>query len=109
MGITLTTVSRHKTADQFKINATATFDSSYATGGEAFSASTLGLAYIEDVVVNDSKGYTFDPTVAAGGATCTIKAYYVDYTNTTTDGALIEVASTEDLSSVAPIITVYGK
>jgi len=108
MAITLSNIVRKSSGNQFKMTATATFDSSYATGGEQFSAATLGLAYIEDVVVNDSKGYTFDPVIATGGLTCKLLAYWDDG-NATSDGALVQVTSTTDMSAVAPTITVYGK
>jgi len=101
-------MSRSVSGDEFVVKATATFDSSYLTGGESFSASTLGLSYITSVVVNDSKGYTYDTVVASGGATCKLLAYWDDG-NATSDGALVQVTSTTDMSAVAPKITVYGK
>lgn len=85
---------------------TITFDSSYATGGEAITAALLELNIVEDLRVDPSAGYVFewdktnakikayrqkDPA-AAGGA----------------DIALPEVANAVDLSLVAPRFRAEG-
>lgn len=108
MAITLSAMTRAKSGDEFKVRATATFDSSYATGGEQFTAAALGLAYITEVAVSKSLGYTYDAVIATGGATCKLLAYWDDG-NAASDGALVQVTSATDMSAVAPTITVYGK
>jgi hypothetical protein len=103
MAVSLSSIAKHKISDQFKVNATLTFDSSYTTGGKSFNATDLGLAIIEDGMVTDSKGYTYDFTPAVGGTTATVKVY------TSASGALAEVANATNLSTLAPKIVVYGK
>lgn len=85
---------------------TITFDSSYATGGEAVTAASMELTSIDDLRVDSSAGYVFewdktnakikayrqkDPA-AAGGA----------------DIALPEVANAIDLSLVIPRFRAEG-
>tara|TARA_R110000824_G_scaffold15892_1_gene66613 strand:+ start:7290 stop:7613 length:324 start_codon:yes stop_codon:yes gene_type:complete len=81
---------------------TATFDSSYATGGEALTAATLGLESIHIVLLSmENSGYV---------------AQY-DYTNSKialyeagADGAILdEVANTTDVSAVAVRVLVFGR
>lgn len=108
MALSLTYGERQNPGSQFMIPATVTFDSSYLTGGETLTAATFGLDRFENIVVTDSEGYTYDTDIATGGATALLKAYYADY-STSTDGALIEVANTVDLSAVSVNIMVYGR
>lgn len=103
MAVSITNVVRHKIGDQFKVNATLTFDSSYPTGGESIDASLLGLTIIEDGLVSDSKGYAYDFVPASGGATANVLVY------TSASGALAQVANATNLSTLAPKIVVYGK
>ena len=80
-------------------------DSSYATGGEAVTAAQLGLGSIETLVLNQAEdGYVFHWDASAE----TIIAYYADY-DAVADGALIEVASTTDLSSVVIEFVATGR
>lgn len=80
-----------------------TFDSSYPTGGEAFSTSDLGFGTVFYVEVLPTAGYVFEYVASTGK----IKAYWVD---TTTDGAaMAEVANTTNLSTVTAIVKVVGK
>lgn len=75
MALTVTYGDRQRLGSQFAIPFTATFDSSYLTGGETLTAALFGLDRFENIVAEDSEGYTYDLDVATGGATATLKAY----------------------------------
>lgn len=75
MGLTITYGERQNLGSQFAIPFTATFDDSYLTTGEVITASYFALDRFENVMIEDSEGYTFDVDVATGGATASIKAY----------------------------------
>jgi len=86
------------------VTANVTFDSSYATGGEAISVSSLGLTRLDFMWVSGDDGYVpqWDGSLTAPK----IKLYWVD---TTTDGApMAEVASTTDVSSVVVKVFAFG-
>ena len=81
---------------------TCTFDSSYATGGEALTATTLGLESIHFVALSmENSGY--------------VTQY--DYTNSKialyeagADGAILdEVANTTNVSAVVVRVLVFGR
>lgn len=81
---------------------TCTFDSSYATGGEALTAATLGLESIHFVALSmENSGY--------------VPQY--DYTNAKialyeagADGAILdEVASATDVSAVKVRVLAFGR
>ena len=81
---------------------TATFDSSYATGGEALTATTLGLESLHIVLLSiENSGYV---------------AQY-DYTNSKialyeagADGAILdEVGNTTDVSAVVVRVLAFGR
>lgn len=105
MAIAVSNTVKHSSGDQFKVIGTITFDSSYPTGGETLTVSNLGLAYLEDMSFTDSSGYTYDITIAAGGATAVIKVYW----SAGSAAAMAEVSNTTDLSAVAPKFVAYGK
>lgn len=87
---------------------TVDFDSSYATGGEAFNAeSEAGFSDIVQVWVAPKNGFTFEYVDSATAANRKIKAFWVD---TTTDGAAqVEVTSTTNLSTVTGVpVIVFG-
>lgn len=108
MSVSVTYGDRGKNATQFSIPFTLTFDDSYPTGGETITAVNFGLDRFENISISQSKGYTFDAIIAAGGATALIKAYYAEY-STSTDGVLIDVANETDLSAVSVTGVAYGK
>lgn len=86
------------------VTADVTFDSSYATGGEAISVSSLGLTRLDFMWVSPDDGYLpqWDGSLTAPK----IKLFWVD---TTVDGAaLAEVASTTDVSSVVVKVFAFG-
>lgn len=83
------------------------FDSSYPTGGEALTAADLGF---EDAAANlivhvpMKSGYMFE----YDGTNAKIKAYYGD-NNNASDGPLIEVPNTTDLSALTDVLVIaYG-
>ena len=86
------------------VTATVTFDSSYATGGEAVSLTSLGLNRLDFVWVDNTNGY-----IAAWDGSTTapkVKLFWVD---TTVDGAaLAEVPNTTDVSSVVARLFAFG-
>lgn len=86
------------------VTADVTFDSSYATGGEAISVSSLGLTRLDFMWVSPDDGFL--PQWDGSLTSPKIKLFWVD---TTVDGAaLAEVASTTDVSSVAVKVFAFG-
>ena len=86
------------------VTATVTFDSSYATGGEAISLTSLGLNRLDFLWAVTSDGYV--PSWNGSTTAPKVKLYWVD---TTTDGAaLAEVPSTTDVSAVVVRIFAFG-
>jgi hypothetical protein len=79
-----------------EVRGTITFDSSYATGGEAVTLTQLGLTRLDWLTVNTTDGHV--PAWDGSTSTPKVKLFWVD---TTTDGApLAEVPSTTDVSAV---------
>lgn len=96
MGLTLTKVSRNQAGQRREALYDFVFDSSYPTGGEALTAAQLGLKQIETLeVVESPDGYFFD----YDRANSKLKAFYVD-NNNASDGPIIQVPDTTDLSAV---------
>lgn len=86
------------------VTATVTFDSSYATGGEAISLTSLGLNRLDFIWAVTQDGYV--PAWDGSTTAPKIKLFWVD---TTTDGAaLAEVPSTTDVSAVVVRIFAFG-
>lgn len=86
------------------VTATVTFDSSYATGGEAISLTSLGLNRLDFIWAVTQDGYV--PAWDGSTTAPKVKLFWVD---TTTDGAaLAEVPSTTDVSSVVVRIFAFG-
>lgn len=85
MGLTVNILSRKPQAGSVEVSAKVTFDSSYATGGEALTPADLGLTTLDAVNVYPSGGYLFDydytakklkalyPTAASAGSVSTIE------------------------------------
>ena len=71
-----------------------TFDSSYATGGEAVTLAQLGLSRLDWLMVNAGAGYL----PVWDGSTTTPKVLL--YRQTAATGAFVEVPSTTDMSAV---------
>jgi hypothetical protein len=86
------------------VTATVTFDSSYATGGEAISLTSLGLNRLDFIWAVTQDGYV--PAWDGSTTAPKVKLFWVD---TTTDGAaLAEVPSTTDVSAVVVRIFAFG-
>jgi hypothetical protein len=84
--------------------ATVTFDSSYATGGEAISLAALGFTRLDFLWAVTDDGYV--PGWDGSTTAPKIKLFWVD---TTTDGApLAEVPSTTDVSTVSVQVFAFG-
>lgn len=79
---------------------TATFSSSYTTGGEAVAPS---FGQIQMAIVGQVSGYSFEYDYTNKK----LKAFYYDYNNAA-DGVAIEVPATTNLSAVAPKILFIG-
>jgi hypothetical protein len=73
---------------------TITFDSSYDTGGEAITLAQLGLSRLDWLEVSSGTGYL----AAWDGSTSTPKVLL--YRQTAATGALVEVPSTTNVSTV---------
>lgn len=80
------------------LTGTFDFDSSYPTDGEDFDVSSYFPKGVIAVIVPSKDGYVFEYDKDDEK----IKAYYADY-DAGSDGALIEVADEEDLSSVTGV------
>ena len=79
-----------------EVRGTITFDSSYATNGEAVTLAQLGLTRLDWLTVNTTDGHV--PAWDGSTSTPKVKLFWVD---TTVDGApLAEVPSTTDVSAV---------
>lgn len=86
------------------VTATVTFDSSYATGGEAITLGSLGLNRLDFIWAVTQDGYV--PAWDGSTTAPKVKLFWVD---TTTDGAaLAEVPSTTDVSAVVVRIFAFG-
>lgn len=86
------------------VTATVTFDSSYATGGEAISLTSLGLNRLDFMWAVTQDGFV--PSWDGSSTAPKVKLFWVD---TTTDGAaLAEVPSTTDVSAVVVRIFAFG-
>jgi hypothetical protein len=77
-----------------EVYGTITFDSSYATGGEAVTLAQLGVNRLDWLMVNAGAGYL----PVWDGSTTTPKVLL--YRQTAATGALVEVPSTTDVSTV---------
>jgi len=85
------------------VTADVTFDSSYATGGEAISVSSLGLTRLDFMWVSPDDGYLpqWDGSLTAPK----IKLYQVLPSMLQ---PLVEVADTTDVSSVVVKVFAFG-
>lgn len=82
--------------------AQVTFDSSYATGGEAITVSSLGLDRLDYLLVDAGAGYL----ARWDGSKTTPKILL--YRQTAATGALAEVPSTTDVSTIVVNVLAFG-
>ena len=87
---------------QCKTVTDVTFDSSYPTGGEAFTASDLGLNVVEDAEVE----------VKSVAGTVNVANVFADLTNSKLivwDETPAQVSNASDLTDVVVRVTAHGK
>ena len=86
-------------------SGTVTFDSSYATGGETFTAADVGLSAITDVDVADASGYNvfWNRSTTAP----TLQVFQGDNTNAAAAPG-IQVPNATNLSTLVARIRVTG-
>lgn len=99
-------VSRTDTVGRYTkyTTGTITFDSSYATGGEALTASNLGLSSkVEFISVTPGSGYIFQYDYTNKK----LKAYWPT-TDATAPNVAKEVANTTNLSTVTCNFVAFG-
>lgn len=92
------------------VTGTITFDSSYATGGEAFSPQAIGLSQLTDLVVSpgrDTNTSAMVPVWNRSTSAPTVLAMYGD-NNNAADGALIEVPNATNLATLVCAYTATG-
>jgi len=82
--------------------ATVLFDSSYATGGEAVTIGDLGFTRLDWLSVAAGNGY-----LAAWDGSLTAPKILL-YRQTTATGALVEVPSTTDVSTITVRLLAFG-
>jgi len=82
---------------------TVTFDSSYATGGEALTAATMGFHDAREVICEDTGGYRFtwdranSKLLAYGESTAAKTIHYVDDDTPSGEGTLLFAVTTDGL------------
>lgn len=81
---------------------TIAFDSSYPTGGEAFTADNVGLTRIDGAVIASNSGYQ----LVWDQANKKILAYYADY-DAVADGPLIQVPDTTSLAALTAVVGIF--
>lgn len=94
MASTAITLGPEVPGSRKEAHGTITFDSSYATGGEAFTPADFGLSRLDFLMVSGATGYV----AAWNGSTSAPKVLL--YRQTAATGALAEVPSTTDVSTV---------
>lgn len=106
MAVTVTN-RRPRALSDFKIAfSTVTFDSSYVTGGEPITPAMFGLSRIVAVYAfATATGYV--PVWNRSTSAPTLMAFYGD-NNNASDGPLIEVPNTTNLSTVIADVIVIG-
>lgn len=99
-------VSRTDTVGRYTkyVTGTITFDSSYATGGEAIAATDMKLSSkIEFLQASSAAGYIFEYDATNGK----VKAYWPN-SDATAPSVAKQVASTTDLSAVTCNFIAFG-
>lgn len=134
MALTIANLKRGNAGSLRIHTGTVAFDSSYPTGGEALTPSNIALATIESIWVEDALGFSFEydytdqklkarcpgvVTTVAGagvlddfplsGVAATAASIGLTAGNATTRfGGAVEVASTEDLSTITARFVAIG-
>lgn len=106
MALTYTVDNTQLVGTKRMTQGTITYDSSYATGGETVDPHALGLQMLTDLRISPSTGGyigVWDRSTTAPK----LMAFYGD-NNNASDGPLIEVPSTTDLSAVVVRYEAWG-
>ena len=98
MAVTAALTTQTVVGDLRTVIGTVAFDSSYPTNGEALTAATLGLQDLRFVHFSANSGYVFEYDYTNSK----VKVYYGD-NNNASDGPLIEVPNTTDLSALSAV------
>jgi len=110
MAITAVKLRKHAQPGANFVDFSVTFDNSYAAGGEPISASSqLPNKVHGGIVIKGAGGYVIEvePQTNFGPTAPKLRVYYADY-DAAADGALIEVPTTTDLSSVSCHVRLFG-
>jgi hypothetical protein len=79
----------------------ATFDSSYAAGGETFTAAQLGCIYFKAIFIARSEdGYILDSTLSSDKKTVTLRAWVAANVTTSASVHAVDTAAGKSLASV---------
>jgi hypothetical protein len=104
MALTFTIQNTVLNGNRRETYGTVTFDASYPTGGEAFTARDAGLDNLEQFTAA-AAGYQLTWNRSASAPK--LLAYYGD-NNNASDGPLIDVPNTTDLSTVVGTFRAVG-
>lgn len=110
MGLTYSVTRTDLVGTQRKVTGTVTFDSSYATAGEAFAPSSVGLTYLTDLQVFPSLASATTGINPVWNRSLTAPKVMLVYgdNDAGADGAFAEVASTTDMSAVIVPFCAFG-
>lgn len=104
MALTYSILDRTKTSTRFVTVVEVTIGT-YATGGLAISANKCGLGSISAVTVSGASTLGYVPVWDRTNGK--LQMFYGD-NNNASDGPLIEVPDTTDLSAEKVVLTIYG-
>lgn len=102
MAATVTVVRRTVWGDRKAIHAKITFDSSYPTGGEPITLADLGLLEVDFCMPAPRLGYVPE----WDDANSKMLVYYGD-NNNASDGPLVEVPNTTNLSTLTDVQAIF--
>jgi hypothetical protein len=92
MALVFSSIKRDSAGSQIRITGKVAFDASYPTGGEAFNATDVNLSRMDSFETKGNDlGYTFDASIASGGASGNLLVYTAPNT---------EVSNGTDLSAL---------
>lgn len=104
MAVTVTANYPERIGRKKVVTGTITFDSSYPTGGESVTVAQLGLTQLQNLEVRPGLGSSttgYVPVWATGrSVTSPAVQVLMGDNNNASDGPLIEVANTTDLSAL---------
>jgi hypothetical protein len=104
MAATVTLLQRIKLGNARMNVCTVTFDSSYATGGEAVTPEQMGLTVVDMVIATNSGGYAFEYDYANEKL-----KVFVGNNDGAADGPLVEAAAESDFDEVVARLIAIGR